>query len=407
MIVCASVLALVSVAGAQPVPPHAVYGEVTRDGVAAPGSDVTALHDGSELVSTKSGTDGQYRIEIPYDSSYSGEEISLEVNSTDTGSTATFEAGETSRRELDSGGLPHLVEGYIENSTDERVDDEDIAFLDGDTEEASDSTDAEGFYSLEIPFSDDYSGENLDMSVDGEGVDKSVEFRSGGETVLNYTGEAADSSTQQDTGGDSEGSQESSEDDTQESDGSQGTGDLLTNETASLDESPEPVANISVANLETPDAVTQGSTFELEISLENSGDARGNTSNEVLLEGESVSTFTVQVPPSSSVSTTREITIEDAGNYTLMVANLTSKITIEPETAQRPRGEENSGSGPPLSLILGGLSTILFVSTIAYYIYSRGGEDEEPGDEGDSLGFAGDPRTEQHDYDVSYTDDED
>nr|EGQ40422.1 MAG: hypothetical protein J07AB56_11510 [Candidatus Nanosalinarum sp. J07AB56] len=320
MIVCASVLALVSVAGAQPVPPHAVYGEVTRDGVAAPGSDVTALHDGSELVSTKSGTDGQYRIEIPYDSSYSGEEISLEVNSTDTGSTATFEAGETSRRELDSGGLPHLVEGYIENSTDDRVDDEDVAFLDGDTEEASDSTDAEGFYSLEIPFSDDYSRENLDMSVDGEGVDKSVEFRSGGETVLNYTGEAADSSTQQDTGGDSEGSQESSEDDTQESDGSQGTGDLLTNETASLDESPEPVANISVANLETPDAVTQGSTFELEISLENSGDARGNTSNEVLLEGESVSTFTVQVPPSSSVSTTREITIEDAGNYTLMVA---------------------------------------------------------------------------------------
>jgi hypothetical protein len=406
---CVSVLALLSMAGAQPVPPHAVYGEVTRDGVAAPGSTVTAVHDGSELASTESGSGGNYSLEIPYDSSYSGEEVSLEVNSTATGSTVTFEAGETSRRELDAGGLPHLVEGYIENSTGSRVEDEDIAFLDGDTEEASDSTDENGFYSVEIPFSEDYNGQNLDMSVDGESVDKTVEFSSGGETVLNYTGEAADSPTQpdKDTEGDDGGSQESSGDDTQESDGAQGTGETVADEAATLDESPDPVADISVTGLETPESVTQGETFELEVSVENSGDARGNTTSQVLLDSESVSTFTAQVPPASSVSKTREITIEDPGNYTVSVADLNSDVTVRPKTTENPRSNGNSGSDPPLPLILGGLSALLFVSAIGFYLYSRGGEEEESGGERNSSALTGDPRTERHDYDLSYTDDED
>lgn len=405
---CVMVLALVSTAVAQPVPPHAVYGEVTRDGVAAPGSTVTAVYDGSELASTESGSGGNYSLEIPYDSSYNGEEISLEVNSTATESTVTFEAGETSRRQLDAGGLPHLVEGYIKNSTGNRVEDEDIAFLDGDTEEASDSTDEDGFYSVKIPFSEDYNGQNLDMSVNGESVGKSVEFSSGGETVLNYTVEAADSPTQPNTtDGGAGGSQESSEDSTQESDGAQGTGETVADETATPDESPEPIGDLSITGLETPKAVTQGEAFELEVSVKNSGDTRGNTTKRVFLDGESVSTITAQVPPASSISKTVEITIEDSGNYTVSVADLSSDVTVRPETAVNPGSGGNSDSRPPLPLILGGVSALLFLSAIGFYLYSRDNEEEGSGREKASAGLTGDPRTERHDYDLSYTDDED
>jgi hypothetical protein len=141
--------------------------------------------------------------------------------------------------------------------------------------------------------------------------------------------------------------------------------------------------------------------------VENSGDARGSTSNEVLVDGESVSTSTVQVPPSSSVSTTREVTIEDPGNYTVSVADLSSNVTVRPEATESLRGSENSDSGPLLPLILGGLSALLFLSAIGFYLYTHSEKGEESDGEGDSSSLTGDPRTERHGYDLSYTDDED
>jgi hypothetical protein len=419
---CALLISATCIAAAQPVPPHIVYGEIREGGESSSGEKVTAVHSGSELGSTTSGPEGNYTLEIPYDSSYRGEQVSLELNSTGETGSIVFEAGETSRRDL--------VDGYIRNSTGQRAEDVSVAFLDGDTREASDSTDDEGFYSLEIPFSGNSDGTTLDMSVGGQEVGENLDFVPGGETQLNYTGEEADSSDQSSTEGgepeqpsedDTTGSSNRSEDadgspnnDSQTRSGSgegggspeqggSGTGDLL-------DVRP----NISTTGLGVQETATQGERFRLEVSFENTGDARGVATKDILVDGDTASSIEAEVPPDTSVSAIREISLNETGERTISVAERTTEIKIEPNSTA-VSGRSDGDGFPNLPLILMGTSALLLVLAGIYYLYSirsrtAQGEDEQEEEEdpkNEYTGIDGDPRTQNHDYDLKYADDED
>jgi hypothetical protein len=398
------------------VPPHAVYGEVTQEGEGVSGSTVAAVYEGSELASTQSGENGDYLLEIPHDSSYTEEEISLEVDSDATGVSVTFESGGSSRRNLELGGQPHLVMGYVKNTDGEGINGVEVAFLDGDTETASDFTDSEGFYSVQIPFSTDYQRQDLDMSTDGEATDKEVEFVSGGETQLNHTRKNAEDTAESSNEEDDDQQQASVEGSQQEESGEQSSGSEENEDTeqATTDPSQQSATNtesgsggsssLSVSGLEAPNAVKAGSAFEVEVSFENSGSAERNISKQLLVNGEERAILKLEVPPGLSVSTTREITINQEGSYTVSVGEKSSEVNVNPRTG--PSSGSGGTGGLSLAILGLGVSALLFISAGVYAVYSRTGGREESDSGSEPAQDSGDPRTQRHDNNLSYTDED-
>jgi len=416
-LLCSLCLALTCLCAAQPVPPHAVYGEITQEGEGVSDSAVAAVYEGSELASTQSGENGDYLLEIPHDSSYTGEEISLEVDSDATGLSVTFESGGSSRRDLEIGGQPHLVTGYVKNPDGEGINGVEVAFLDGGTETGSDSTDSEGFYSVQIPFSTDYQGQNLDMSTDEEATGKEVEFVSGGETQLNHTRESAEDTAESSDEEDDDQQQASVGGSQQEGSGEQSSGSEENEDTeqATADPSQQSATNtgsgsggsgsLSVDGLEAPSTVNAGSAFEVEVSFKNSGSAERNISKELLVNGEERATLKVEVPPGLSVSTAREITINQEGSYTVSVGEKSSEVNVNPRTGQPSSGNGGTGS-LPLPILGLGVSALLFVSAGVYIVYSRTGGREKSDSGSEPAQDSGDPRTQSHDNNLSYTDED-
>lgn len=82
---------------------------------------------------------------------------------------------------------PHRVYGEI-NDTDGPVDDLDVEFRYSGDSKASTTTDSSGSYSVKIPYSSTYDGENLELYVEDGSTGETVTFSSGASTKLNYTG---------------------------------------------------------------------------------------------------------------------------------------------------------------------------------------------------------------------------
>jgi hypothetical protein len=388
---------------AQPVPPHTVYGEVTQDGTGVSGAVVEAVHDGSEEASTQSKADGSYVLDVPYDNSYSGEKLTIEANSNATGLSVVFKTGNTSKRDIEIGGQPHSVRGYVKGSSGEGLEDVSIAFLNGGAEAASKSTNNRGFYAVNIPFSTEYQGQNLDVSIDGDTTDRDIEFVSGGSTQLNYTKD-----TQDDTDSQNDDNQEeqTSVDTSQDGEAQEENIDQAEPLPEDTDQPGEQKASadLYVTGLEVPSTATIGSIVDVNVSFENRGPAPGNTSKELLVDGETASTLETEIPAETSKSVVREISISDVGSHTISVGELSSNVNITERRDSSTEGE--SSGGVPLPMLLLGISALLFVSIGIYELVSREtGNEESSGS--DASGSGADPRTQRHQNNLRYTEDKD
>ncbi|HZA22103.1 MAG TPA: hypothetical protein VFA32_05785, partial [Dehalococcoidia bacterium] len=88
--VLALLFALPAVVSAQQVPPHVFIGTVTVNGLPAPaGTEVTALADGQELVSTTVEPDGTYTLLVPQTEG----EVTFRVGTLTTQQRADWEQG--------------------------------------------------------------------------------------------------------------------------------------------------------------------------------------------------------------------------------------------------------------------------------------------------------------------------
>lgn len=91
--------AAAGVSGTPPQPPQEVYGSVTADGSAVPGSSVV-FQSSEASFSTSTDSEGDYQISIPYSTGREDDSFSISVDGEDTGKTLTYKSGDISEIDL-------------------------------------------------------------------------------------------------------------------------------------------------------------------------------------------------------------------------------------------------------------------------------------------------------------------
>ncbi|APH38820.1 PGF-pre-PGF domain-containing protein [Methanohalophilus halophilus] len=192
-------LSCMTVAGAIPGNPHSVYGQINdTDGNGINAANVQFIYNGEVLDSDLTDANGDYRVYLT--DVDEGETVSMFVDGEDTGESIIFDNyGDTELNyilEVTEEPMPHTVSGYITDADGDGLDAAEVQFRDGgDTIINVSSTNATGYYNVSI--SGVVEGSTLDMYVDVSAEDatntgNTITFTPGKFEELDYQFEEKD-----------------------------------------------------------------------------------------------------------------------------------------------------------------------------------------------------------------------
>lgn len=361
---------LLTGAAAIPEMPHHVYGDINDIDGPENSINVSFHYSGSLVSSTLTDSSGYYDIKIPYSSNYDGQELNIFVEDTDTGKGVTFKQGASEQVNYEGENIirdSFTVSGTITKDSN-GVNDISVKFYNDGNSISSTTTNSNGDYSIDIPFSTGYDGEELVLHVNGSETSQTTTFVTRGSDTLDYTiSTSSDDTTNQEEEEQTDSSSGSS-DNTDEEDDSSTTGtDDSSNDNSDSDSSTDESegANVKITDISSsPQDPKVGETVQIYVTVTNTGDAATDHEVSITAGNEQLQKTVMDLSAGDTKVVKFEKQFDAEDTYSVSIGDQSHSVDVS--ASETNETQEENGGGLGFIQIMGIVGGLLMVIVIVY-----------------------------------------